>query len=89
MSAFAFEDGVVHHTYSAYSRGLDPSGLCGSGSIERHSAATRATRHGSVVTTSTRTAIDNECAHRLTFVVFLTLLVRLRLGFNEVVLSRV
>jgi predicted dithiol-disulfide oxidoreductase (DUF899 family) len=24
MSAFALEDGVVYHTYSAYSRGLDP-----------------------------------------------------------------
>src|SRR5919201_1727112 len=24
MSAFALEDGVVHHTYSAYVRGLDP-----------------------------------------------------------------
>jgi predicted dithiol-disulfide oxidoreductase (DUF899 family) len=23
MSAFALEDGVVHHTYSAYARGLD------------------------------------------------------------------
>ena len=23
MSAFAFEDGVVYHTYSAYARGLD------------------------------------------------------------------
>ena len=23
MSAFALEDGVVYHTYSAYSRGLD------------------------------------------------------------------
>jgi predicted dithiol-disulfide oxidoreductase (DUF899 family) len=24
MSAFALEDGVVYHTYSAYTRGLDP-----------------------------------------------------------------
>ena len=23
MSAFVFEDGVVHHTYSTYARGLD------------------------------------------------------------------
>ena len=23
MSAFALEDGIVHHTYSAYARGLD------------------------------------------------------------------
>jgi predicted dithiol-disulfide oxidoreductase (DUF899 family) len=23
MSAFAFEDGVVYHTYSAFARGLD------------------------------------------------------------------
>jgi predicted dithiol-disulfide oxidoreductase (DUF899 family) len=23
MSAFALQDGVVHHTYSAYARGLD------------------------------------------------------------------
>jgi predicted dithiol-disulfide oxidoreductase (DUF899 family) len=32
MSAFALEDGVVYHTYSAYARGLDGLWACTSGS---------------------------------------------------------
>jgi len=31
MSAFALEDGVVYHAYSAYARGLTASGACTSG----------------------------------------------------------
>jgi predicted dithiol-disulfide oxidoreductase (DUF899 family) len=42
MSAFALEDGVVYHTYSAYTRGLDGLWACTSGSTARHAGATRA-----------------------------------------------
>ena len=57
MSAFALEDGVVYHTYSAYSRGLD--GLWGmyqwldrapQGRNEARGPTTRST--GSAATTS-------------------------------------
>jgi predicted dithiol-disulfide oxidoreductase (DUF899 family) len=41
MSAFALEDGVVYHTYSAYTRGLDGLWACTSGSTARHAAATK------------------------------------------------
>ena len=38
MSAFVLENGVVYHTYSAYARGLDALGACGSGSTARQGA---------------------------------------------------
>jgi predicted dithiol-disulfide oxidoreductase (DUF899 family) len=41
MSAFALEDGVVYHTYSAYARGTDSLWGCISGWTARHWAATR------------------------------------------------
>jgi predicted dithiol-disulfide oxidoreductase (DUF899 family) len=48
MSAFALEDGVVHHTYSAYVRGLD--GLWGHVPVARPRAERRerdnGVRHG-------------------------------------------
>ncbi len=59
MSAFALEDGVVYHTYSAYARGLDalwgmyqwldraPRGRNETGQRRTH-------RPGSVGTTSTK-----------------------------------
>jgi len=60
MSAFALEDGVVYHTYSAYARGLDGLWACTSGSTERREGGTRraapTTRStGTAATTSTIT----------------------------------
>ena len=53
VSGFVLEDGVVYHTYSSYSRGVDAiCGACTSGSTGRRRAATRPAR-GGAVTTST------------------------------------
>ena len=41
VSAFVLEDGVVYHTYSAYTRGLDGLWGCTSGLTARPGAATR------------------------------------------------
>ena len=67
MSAFALEDGVVYHTYSAYARGLD--GLWGMyqwldrAPLGRNESAAPTTRStGSAATTST-TASD-ACGRR-------------------------
>jgi predicted dithiol-disulfide oxidoreductase (DUF899 family) len=43
VSAFALEDGVVYHTYSAYSRPRRALGQCTSGSTGRRRGATRPT----------------------------------------------
>ena len=40
LSAFALEDGVVHHVYSAYARDSTPSGACTRGSTARPRGAT-------------------------------------------------
>jgi hypothetical protein len=54
MSAFALEDGVMYHTYSAYA-GRTRSGACTSGSTERRAGearrAPRTTRSSSLPTT--------------------------------------
>ena len=55
MSAFALEDGVVYHTYSAYARGWTASGACTSGSTARPRDATRPAS-GCAATTSTTKA---------------------------------
>ena len=55
MSAFALEDGVVSHTYSAYARGVDALWACTRGSTGHPRGATRPGR-GSVATTSTAKA---------------------------------
>ena len=53
MSAFALGDGVVYHTYSSYSRGLDGLGAC----IDGSTAPPRdATRRGSGSAAATNTA---------------------------------
>src|SRR5262249_2012924 len=58
MSAFALEDGVVYHTYSAYARGLDGLWACTSGSTAPRAGEMRAARPttlstGFAATTST------------------------------------
>jgi predicted dithiol-disulfide oxidoreductase (DUF899 family) len=52
MSAFALEDGVVYHTYSAYSRGVDAIWGMTSGSTALPRDATRRAS-GCAATTST------------------------------------
>jgi predicted dithiol-disulfide oxidoreductase (DUF899 family) len=55
MSAFALEDGVVYHTYSAYARGLD--GLWGMYQwLDRAPRGRNETGACSVATTSTTRA---------------------------------
>src|SRR2546428_285690 len=58
VSAFALEDGVVYHTYSAYERGIDSSGACTSGSTARHSVATRPASGGAATTSTTAGGIE-------------------------------
>ena len=55
MSAFALEDGVVYHTYSAYAADWTASGACTSGSTAPPRVATRRAC-GGAVTTSTKRA---------------------------------
>src|SRR5437763_9279991 len=53
MSAFALEDGVVYHSYSAYSREVDGLWACINGSISRLKDATRMASSGGAVMTNT------------------------------------
>jgi hypothetical protein len=60
MSAFALDDGVAYHTYSAYARGWTACGTCTNGSTGHCERATRngaptPRSTGSVATTSTTT----------------------------------
>jgi len=54
MSAFALEDGLVYHTYSAYARGLDALWGCTSGSIAHQRDVTRLGRGSAAATNTTR-----------------------------------
>ena len=54
MSAFALEDGVVYHTYSAYARGLDALWGSTSGSTAPQRGATRPASGGAATTSTTR-----------------------------------
>ena len=53
MSAFALEDGVVYHTYSAYGAAWPACGACISGSTGRREGETR---HAAPTTRSTGSA---------------------------------
>ena len=60
MSAFALEDGVVYHTYSAYARGLD--GLWGMYQwLDRAPKGRNETGSGGAATTSTARADSSIC----------------------------
>jgi predicted dithiol-disulfide oxidoreductase (DUF899 family) len=54
MSAFAFEDGVVYHTYSAYARGLDALSGSSSGSTAPPRGVTRRVCGGAATTNTSR-----------------------------------
>jgi len=54
MSAFALEDGVVFHTYSAYSRGVDGLWACTSGSTAHPEGATRRISGGAATMSTSR-----------------------------------
>ena len=64
VSAFALEDGVVYHTYSAYARGWTGSGACTSGSTVRRRGATRRAS-GSGAATSTSSLAGKQREQRL------------------------
>jgi Bacterial protein of unknown function (DUF899) len=74
VSAFALEDGVVYHTYSAYSRPGRALGQCTSGSTVRRRGATRPTSgsRGGTSTTSCQcraetrsSSLGRECRSRV------------------------
>ena len=53
LSAFALEDGTVHHTYSAYARGLDGIWVLMPGSTARRKGGTKRASGGDDGTSTT------------------------------------
>ena len=61
MSTFVLEDGVVYHTYSTYSRGLDGLWRHTNGSIAPPKDATRRATGGVVTTSTTKAEPGGSC----------------------------
>ena len=65
MSAFVLDEGIVHHTYSTYARGLDALWACTSGSTAHSKDVMRPAPGGGVMTNTKSTGVSNE-GHRKT-----------------------